>query len=233
MNETQLSKRLENVSYFVPLNSRLADIGSDHAYLPVALMLQKKITFAVAGEVVRGPFELAQKQVRKNGLTEQVVVRLADGLEAITEEDKIDVVTICGMGGALICRILTDGWNKQRINGSERLILQPNVGEHLVRRWLAEKKYTIMQECIIEEKNKRYEIIVAEKLGHSVHYSEMELLFGPELMKDKSLAFKKKWQSELKQRQSIVKSLDEAKGDFTIKKQKIDQEIKQISEVLM
>ncbi len=61
-------------------------------------MLQNKITYAVAGEVVQGPYDSASKQVRKNGLTEKIVVRLADGLDAVQPEDKIDTVVVAGMG---------------------------------------------------------------------------------------------------------------------------------------
>lgn len=232
MNELQLSKRLEYVGEFVPENSRLADIGSDHAYLPVALMLQDRISFAVAGEVAKGPFESAENQVTKNGLADHIIVRLADGLEAILEEDQITAITICGMGGALIRNILEAGWQKQKINGSERLILQPNIGEHIVRQWLVDHGYTILDEIIMEENNKRYEIIVSEKLPQPKEYSEVEILFGPILLQQKSAIFKKKWQSELKQRQTILKKMEQAKDTHLEKKQLINVEIKWIEEAL-
>ena len=79
MNEQELSQRLTVVGDAVPKGARLADIGSDHAYLPVALMLAEKISYAVCGEVVAGPFHSAQKQVAKSGLTEKIVVRLDSG----------------------------------------------------------------------------------------------------------------------------------------------------------
>lgn len=232
MNEIQLSKRLTNVGDFVPENSRLADIGSDHAYLPVALMLQKKISFAVAGEVVKGPFESAKKQVLKNGLAEHIIVRLADGLDAVLEEDQITAVTICGMGGALIRNILEAGYQKQKINGSARLILQPNVGEHIVRQWLVDHGYSILEEMIMEENNKRYEIIVAEKLRQTEEYSDLEIFFGPKLLQEKSAIFEKKWQSELEQRQAIIEKLSHSKVDQLAKKQRINAEIEWIKEVL-
>ena len=86
--------------------ARLADIGSDHAYLPVALMLKGKIEFAVAGEVVKGPFESAKRQVMKNGLSERIEVRLANGLDAIERQDQINAITIAGMGGSFDSRHL-------------------------------------------------------------------------------------------------------------------------------
>ena len=99
MDARQLSKRLEEVASFVPDGARLADIGSDHAYLPAYLALNGKIAFAVAGEVVKGPFENAQHEIKKEGLEAKVKARLANGLAAIEANDQIDTVTICGMGG--------------------------------------------------------------------------------------------------------------------------------------
>ena len=131
MDAHHLSKRLLNVAKLVPKGARLADIGSDHAYLPAYLALKGQIEFAVAGEVVKGPFQNAQQVVRAQGLNEQIAVRLADGLAAIEASDQIDTITICGMGGTLICDILEKG--KDKLVKHPFLILQPNVGEKNVR----------------------------------------------------------------------------------------------------
>ncbi|EOH99540.1 tRNA (adenine22-N1)-methyltransferase [Enterococcus haemoperoxidus ATCC BAA-382] len=232
MNENQLSKRLARVGELVPEQSRLADIGSDHAYLPVALVLQKKVAFAVAGEVVSGPFEAAKKQVQKNGLNNQITVRLADGLDAVEEADKITAVTICGMGGVLIRDILEAGWTNQRLQGNERLVLQPNIGEKPLRDWLTVHGYTIIDEDILEENNKIYEIIVACRQEVRVAYSEKERLFGPVLLKKQSSIFQKKWQGELKQRETILAQLAKASGDQQVRIQQIEKEITEIKEVL-
>ncbi len=117
MNHLDLSKRLALVGEHVPTGAFLADIGSDHAYLPVALMLKDKIEFAVAGEVVKGPYESAKKQVQKNGLEKRIVVRLANGLDAIEPTDQINAITIAGMGGALIRDILEAGAKQHRLTG--------------------------------------------------------------------------------------------------------------------
>lgn len=232
MNEQELSLRLQRVGAAVPAGARLADIGSDHAYLPVALMLKKKITFAVAGEVVKGPFESAKTQVEKSGLTDKIVVRLADGLEALQPADGITAITIAGMGGTLIRSILENGRVKKRINGTERLILQPNVGEKNVRHWLMEHGYTILHEEILEENQKIYEIIVAEKQDQSRGYSEQELFLGPFLMLEKSSVFRKKWQRELKQRENVLQQLRQAENLPKEKIREITQQIEWIKEVL-
>lgn len=230
MNEQELSQRLTRVAENVSLNARLADIGSDHGYLPASLMLKEKITFAVAGEVVKGPYESAKKQVQKCGLSDKIAVRLADGLDAVKPEDRVDNITIAGMGGTLIRSILENGKQKQRINGSERLILQPNVGEKNLRDWLVSNNYKIVHEEILEENRKIYEIIVAE---HGVaDYSEQELFFGPFLLKEKNSVFQKKWRQELKQRQKVAEQLQKAEQPPKEKVAEVLQQIQWIEEVL-
>lgn len=230
MNHTDLSKRLETVGRFVPEAARLADIGSDHAYLPVALMLKGKIDFAVAGEVVKGPFESAKRQVRKNGLSERIEVRLANGLDAIEKKDQINAITIAGMGGSLIRDILESGRQNQRLSGKERLILQPNIGEKTLRAWLKENNYQIIAEEILEENKKIYEIIVAEKKEQPIEYSEKELMFGPHLLAEKNAIFLAKWQRELKQREVILEQLKNASEQN--RHETIQQEVEWIKEVL-
>ncbi|MDO7877907.1 MAG: tRNA (adenine(22)-N(1))-methyltransferase TrmK [Enterococcus mundtii] len=230
MNHTELSKRLETVGRFVPEAARLADIGSDHAYLPVALMLKGKIDFAVAGEVVKGPYESAKRQVMKNGLSERIEVRLANGLDAIEKHDQISAITIAGMGGSLIRDILESGRQNQRLSGEERLILQPNIGEKTLRMWLKENNYQIIAEEIIEENKKIYEIIVAKKKEQPIDYSEKELMFGPFLLEEKNATFSAKWQRELKQREVILEQLKNASEQNRY--ETIQQEVEWIKEVL-
>ena len=95
-------------------------------------------------------------------MTDKIIVRLANGLDAIEPEDQIDVISICGMGGTLIRDILEAG-RKKSFNRKERLVLQPNIGEPTLRRWLMANDYSIIDETIVEENRKLYEIIVAEK----------------------------------------------------------------------
>ncbi|MBP1047486.1 tRNA (adenine-N(1))-methyltransferase [Enterococcus sp. BWM-S5] len=232
MNENQLSKRLERVGELVPVGSRLADIGSDHAYLPVALMLQGKIEYAVAGEVVKGPYESAEKQVRKNGLSEKIIVRLADGLDAVKAEDEINAVSICGMGGILIRDILEKGRATSHLNGNEMLILQPNVGEKVLRSWLMAQGYTILSEEILEENQKIYEIICAERKSAAAVYTEEELTFGPLLLQSRGNVFMKKWQREIAQRRNVVEQLKKSKINQQQKIIELEQEINRIEEVL-
>lgn len=216
----------------VPLGARLADIGSDHAYLPIYLVLKQQIPFAIAGEVVRGPYESAKKQVAKNGLENQIIVRLADGLAAIHAEDQIDAISIAGMGGTLIRNILENGKQQGQLTGNETLILQPNVGEVTLRNWLIRNDYEIRHEEILEENQKIYEIIVAIPCDRNLSYSKKELFFGPILLKDRSLIFLQKWQKELTNKQRVLKELTKAQELPLEKIAEVKEQLQWIEEVL-
>ena len=199
MDEHHLSQRLSRVAAYVQPGSRVADIGADHAYLASALVLEKKSDYVVAGEVVKGPN--AVDEVQAQGLTGQVHVRLADGLAAIGPADRVDTLTIAGMGGSLITQILDSGQDK--LAGVKRLILQPNVGEERLRQWLVNHRFQINAEEILAEDGHTYEIIVAEPTIIPIQYDERELVFGPLLIERQGTVFEQKWQ-EVYQREAVA-----------------------------
>lgn len=199
--------RLERVAAHVPAGARLADIGSDHGYLPVALMRRGVIASAVAGEVAITPFHAAERTVRENDLERQISVRHANGLMAIEPADGITVISICGMGGETIRDIL-DG-DKARLSGDERLILQPNGGEQPLRQWLMENGYRILFEEVLQENRFHYEIIVAERTGPVV-YTPEQLYFGPLQMEARSPAFLNKWTRILRYKQQTLNNFARA-----------------------
>ena len=209
MDAKQLSKRLATVGAFVQPGARVADIGSDHAYLPANLALNHQISYGVAGEVVRGPFENERHEIQKLGLTDCLVARLADGLAAIEPADRIDTVTIAGMGGPLIRHILEQG--PTQLAGVQRLVLEPNVGEATVREWLAANQFQIVAERILAEDGHTYEILCADRVDHQVTYTTAEQMFGPFLLAEKSPVFIAKWQRELQRVNAAVAQMQRAK----------------------
>ena len=211
MNEHFLSKRLACVGSYVPNQARIADIGSDHAYLPVYLMLNEKISYAIAGEVVPGPYQSAKNQVQRQGLADRIDVRLANGLQAITPEDGIQVITIAGMGGSLIASILEEGRTTGKLVGVSRLVLQPNIGEEGLRSWLMAHHYQLIAEEIIEEQGKIYEIMVAEPTA----------------------VFLKKWQHEQTQKERVLANLQQAQTVPTEKLAQIQEELALIKELFV
>jgi len=220
-----ISKRLELVASFVPQGTILLDVGSDHAYLPIELVERGQIESAIAGEVVEGPYQSAVKNVEAHGLKEKIQVRLANGLAAFEEGDQVSVITIAGMGGRLIARILEEGLDK--LANVERLVLQPNNREDDLRIWLQENGFQIVAESILEEAGKFYEILVVE-VGQ-MKLSASDVRFGPFLSKEVSPVFVQKWQKEAEKLEFALGQIPEKNLE---ERQVLVDKIQAIKEVL-
>src|SRR5579875_1841044 len=234
LNSDQLSARLATVAKYVPKGARMADIGSDHAYLPCFLMKNGHILFAIAGEVAKGPFQSAERNVSTQGLSANIAVRLGDGLDVINP-DEVDCITIAGMGGSLITEILERG--KEKLHSVKRLVLQPNINAIVIRKWFLENSWELVAEEIIEEDGKIYEILVAERGNPKRPYGqnlEADLLFGPYLVRFQPEAFKKKWTAEKKNWLRIYNMLEQSSetAETIEKKQELLTKIKLAEEVL-
>lgn len=228
MQVKNISKRLRKVAGFVPQDAKILDVGSDHAYLPIYLIQQGRISSAIAGEVVEGPYQSAVTNVADNQMSDKISVRLANGLVAFDKKDQIDVIIIAGMGGRLIADILDNG--SAKLASVKRLILQPNNREDELRRWLCGHDFQITEEAIVEENGKFYEIMIAEQ-GHQVLNAEQER-FGPYLMREQSAVFLDKWQREVdKLEKALAKIPEKNLTERSAMSQRIKQ-IKQIKEVL-
>lgn len=171
----------------VPQSNVIADIGSDHALLPIALVLNGKVTRAYASEVNEGPYEATVKNIEKHGVKNYVTAVLSDGISEL--ETDVNTISICGMGGSLIVDILDK--DKLKLGHVSTLVLQPNNNEENVRIWLMNNGFEISFEKLVEEDGRFYEIIKAVK--GNINYNKEELFFGPVLLKEKSETFVKKW----------------------------------------
>lgn len=230
MNEQQLSERLEKVVSYVPAGSRIADIGSDHAYLPCYAVQKGQVEFAIAGEVVEGPFQSATKQVKSLDLAKEIAVRKGDGLAVIEPEDAIDTIVIAGMGGALIRSILEA--DSAKLAGVKRLVLQPNIAAHQLREWGEVNQWGLTAETILREDNKTYEILVLEPSDNKVGYSDAERLLGPFLMREKSAVFQAKWEHELNNWKGIQAKIDASNAKNAAKLAELGAKIRIIEDVL-
>ena len=166
----------------MPRGTRLADIGTDHAYVPIELVQENIVVSAVAGDVKAGPCQAAKEHVEELGLEQKISVRLGNGLDVLSP-DEVDVVVIAGMGGKNIVEILN---NRCDVTSSlKRLILQPMVTAASVRRWLHANGWCIIDEMLVLDEGKLYEIIVAEQ-GESPAYEPVMYEIGQKLWDDKS-----------------------------------------------
>lgn len=228
----KLSKRLQAIADFVPNGSEIvADIGADHGKLLVWLIRNGRINEGIAGEVRRGPMQRAAEFVRTYRLQDKIDVRLGDGLAVIADE-AVDVVVIAGMGGSLISSILTAG--KQKLASVQRLILQPNIGEHRVREWLATNGWDITCEDIIVEDEIYYEIIVAKPATLPLPaYTNLPMSkkhwysIGPLLWKQKHPLLVPKQQQELERMREVCDQLRRANTKAAqLRLAEIEEEIK-------
>lgn len=182
----QLSERLLAVAGLVTPGLRLADVGTDHGYIPLWLTEQGVIPGAIAMDVNQGPLERARENIRNHGLEEKIETRLSDGVAALRPGEAESVV-IAGMGGCLMIKILEDG--AEVLQTVKELVLQPQSDIDQVRRYLYAAGYQITKEKMILEDGKYYPMM------HVVHgieekLSDIEYLYGPCLLKKKDACLK-------------------------------------------
>ncbi len=167
----KLGPRLKAVADMIPAGSVVADIGTDHGYLPVYLVEQGVSVGVVATDVNQGPLNKAIEQIRFHRLEDRIITRLGRGLNAVTPGE-VNVVVIAGMGGVLITDILHEG--RRVIEKAELLVLQPMNAQESVRRWLVENGFSISDEVLAMENRKIYEIIAAvhgsQTIEDPIHY---------------------------------------------------------------
>ena len=169
-----ISKRLRAAADFVRAGAFVADVGTDHAYLPIYLAKTGKIRGGVASDINEGPYLCAKKNIAAEGLSDILTACHTAGLSGIEEFSPTDIM-VCGMGGELIANIL-DGapWVK---NEKIRLILQPMTHPELLREYLSREGFEISRELLVSE-DKIYHIICAEYSGEPTKLDHFEALFG-------------------------------------------------------
>ena len=159
----ELSPRLEMMASLVPSGARLADVGTDHAYLPAALLLEGRIPSAIASDLRRGPLERARETAAAFDLKEKISFRLCDGLSGVGPEEA-DAIVIAGMGGETIAAILAAApWTRER---AVSLILQPMSSMSDLRAWLGQNGYDILEERLAREGDSLY----TAQENHRPHY---------------------------------------------------------------
>lgn len=176
-----LSPRLLAIADCVKEASVLADIGTDHAYIPIYLACENRISHAIAMDIKRGPLLRAQKNIEKFGLIDRIETRLSDGMQAL-KYGEADTIVIAGMGGTLIADILTAAPDYK--NAEVRFVLQPMTAIYELRKYLASSGYRITDERLARENEKIYTIIEAG-CGTEKEYGEVFYHIGAKLMQNR------------------------------------------------
>ena len=210
----QLSKRLQAVANLVGTTDCVADIGTDHGYIPIYLIEQGICKRAIAMDIKTGPLQRAQEHIEEQKLGAYIQTRLSDGLAALAENEA-ETIIIAGMGGATMSGILEAG---AAVIGSEtRLILQPQSELPEFRRYLEEHGFIVLAEDMVCEDGKFYPMMKVCR-GREIHSlrgsgkppcSQVELLYGPLLLEQKHPVLKEFLLWQLAQKEKILLQLEE------------------------
>ena len=222
----QLSKRLSAIGEMVTEGNRLVDVGCDHGYLPVYLVMNHRIPGAIAADVGKGPLERAREHICRYHMQNYIETRLCDGLSGISTGEG-DTLVIAGMGGPLMEKILSD--NPEVRDSFQELILQPQSDIPHFRHFLMSNGYRITEEKMILEDGKFYPMMKAirdQKRNES--WTSLEEMFGKYLLQEKNPVLQQFLQRELRIRQNILTKLQKAETEETKKRRNEVEEEKQL-----
>ncbi len=184
----RLGARLSAIAAWIPAGAVFADVGTDHARLPTAVVLRDPQARAIGVDVRAGPLSAAAATVARFGVASRVELRLADGLSAI-EPGEVDTVTISGMGGERMVEILSAARASAVLRTLDRLILQPNTAAARLRRWLVAAGWALVDERLVCARGHVYVTILAQRgaqpssLSSPARWSEDEWLLGPHALR--------------------------------------------------
>lgn len=169
-----LSPRLLKIADILPYGQSVADIGTDHGYIPIFAVLDKGADFAVASDVKKGPLKRAKENIDAFGLSEKISLRLGSGLNTL-EKGEVSVIVVAGMGGILISEIIDASIDV--VHSAKKLILQPMTAVRELRQYLLKNGFVIEEEFLVSEEDKIYNILLVGT-GKDCDYSEKELVLG-------------------------------------------------------
>lgn len=211
----KLSYRLETIASFVRKGSIVADIGTDHGYIPIYLVNNEIIPSALAMDVRKGPLLRAEEHVWEYGLQDQIVLRLSDGLTKLLPGEA-DTVIIAGMGGGLLIHILSEG--KHVWDSVAHFILSPQSDISDVRAFLAENGFSIERETMITEEGKFYTIMDVVR-GTMTLEKKIYCRFGRHLIEESNTVLKEYLEKEKKTLSDIADSLEGQDSEGAKKRQ--------------
>ena len=212
----KLTDRLLKIADLVTKGKKIADIGTDHGYIPVYLLNKGHVDFAILADVNKGPLENARSEVRHNNLNDKVDLRLGSGIEVLNENE-VDEVIIAGMGGILISELLEA--KKSVAHNLDKLILQPMQAQDELRKYLLNNGYEILDEVLVKEDFRIYEIIVAKYTGKNTNVEdEIYYEVGNKLIENKDPLLNELVDKKIFMYNSILNKLEGKTGEEIEKK---------------
>lgn len=204
----KLEGRLKAIADNVPACAAVADIGTDHALIPIYLVSRGICSRAIATDIRKGPIAAANRNISRYGLENAIETRMGFGLAPLSEKEA-ETIIIAGMGGILISDILREGMPK--VFGSANMIIQPMYAAEYLREWLQMKGFEIYDEDLAEEGNKLYNIFKVRTSGISKKTTEIENILGKALIEKKHPLLKKYIQKQIKIYNKISGGLSKAR----------------------
>ena len=215
----KLTDRLLKIASLVTKGKRVADIGTDHGYIPVYLLNKGYVDFAILADVNKGPLENARREVRHNNLSDKVDLRLGSGIEVLNENE-VDEVIIAGMGGILIGELLEA--KKNVAHSLDKLILQPMQAQDELRKYLLNNGYEILDEVLVKEDFRIYEIIIAKYTSvNTIIEDDIYYEVGKKLIENKDPLVNELVDKKIFMYNSILKKLEGKTGEEIDKKVKM------------
>ena len=202
----RLDGRLAAVAALVPRGARAADVGTDHAYLAIALLNEQDVETVIATDKNEGPCAAARRTISASGFTNRVQVRLGDGLAPLSPGE-VDTVCIAGMGGGLIASILAEG--AEVLAEVSRLVLQPMNDAAALRQWLYDNGWHIVEESLATADGRLYEIIAAEP-GTEETPEPWLLTLGPVLWRDRPPLFARHAEAQTERLRRILYGMEKS-----------------------
>lgn len=226
----RLSKRLQAVASLAGACNTLADVGTDHGYIPVYLVGCKRAKRAVAMDINPGPLRRAQEHIAAYGLQKLIETRLSDGMAAL-QAGEADKIVVAGMGGNLMQRILEQGEAAAR--AAQGLVLQPQSEIGAFRKFLWEHGYGIVKEDMVCEDGKYYPMVLAKHIGEAEPLGRVECKFGPALLRERHPVLKEylEWQRNMREG-VLARVKGEARGDVGERVRELEEELGDIEEAL-
>ncbi len=223
-----LNGRLRAIADMVPRGSRVADIGTDHGYIPAYLVTEGIIKWAVAADISKGSLSKAEALVLDCKLDGQIIPRLGGGL-TVLKPGEVDTIILAGMGGLLIRDILEDSQEVAR--SCHTLILQPMVAQENLRRWLTANDYRIVDESLVKEDRRIYEIIRAQ-VGHETVVREVYYEVGLRLIEKQHPLLEEFVLQKIKTLEEILSRVAQGNAQTTINRsQELRRKLRQLKEV--
>ena len=209
----KLSTRLQIVYDMVPVCDTIADVGCDHGYLSLALLETDVAKKAIAMDINKGPLAKANENILVSGFKDRCETRLSDGLAKL-EVAEADVICICGMGGALIGRIISKDFEVAK--SAKCLIIEPQSEYFELRSMLTQKGFVIDDEALCTEENKIYPIIKIHYEADAKNrptYSKAQLVYGPKVIEKSPQLLKKLLDKNESEYSSILSKLENGGSD--------------------